>query len=141
MGRAASDAPPATSSLDSAEALSAKGATAPRVSLESLKGKVSDCYFVNAGEAVEARGTDSEGVALDDHETPDGGPLFLLTLCFLVLHNGWTVLGKSAPVSAENFDAAKGRTFAFEDALRQLWPLEGYRLRDELHQQEANTAA
>jgi hypothetical protein len=29
-------------------------------------------------------------------------------------------------MSAANFDAAKGRQFAYEDAVRQMWPLEAY---------------
>ena len=58
--------------------------------------------------------------------------LNLLTLCVLVLDNGFTLVGKSAPASAENFNSALGRKFAYEDALRQLWPLEGYLLRERL---------
>jgi Phage protein (N4 Gp49/phage Sf6 gene 66) family len=50
----------------------------------------------------------------------------------LVLHNGFTVLGKSACASAENFDVEIGRKIAREDAVRQLWTLAGYALRDRL---------
>src|SRR3546814_10183179 len=55
-----------------------------------------------------------------------------MTLCSLVLQNGFAVIGKSAPASPENFDAEKGRLFAYEDAIKQLWPLEGYALRERL---------
>ena len=48
------------------------------------------------------------------------------------MRNGFTVIGKSAPASPENFDAAKGKLFAYEDAIKQLWPLEGYALRERL---------
>lgn len=56
-----------------------------------------------------------------------------LSLCVLVLRNGFTVTGKSAPADPANFDAELGRKFAREDAVRQLWPLMGFALRDRLH--------
>jgi hypothetical protein len=37
-----------------------------------------------------------------------------------------------ARASPENFNADLGRKFAYEDAVRQLWPLMGYALRDKL---------
>lgn len=55
-----------------------------------------------------------------------------LSLCILVLRNGFVVIGKSAPADPANFDAALGRQFAREDAIRQLWPLMGFSLRDRL---------
>jgi hypothetical protein len=42
------------------------------------------------------------------------------------------VIGKSAPASPENFNAELGKKFAYEDAVRQLWPLMGFALRDRL---------
>lgn len=71
---------------------------------------------------------------------PDS-PLHLLTLCVLVLDNGWVMTGKSAPASPENFDVIKGQTFAYEDAIRQLWPLEGYLLRERLWQKAIDREA
>jgi hypothetical protein len=41
----------------------------------------------------------------------------------MVMRNGFIVFGKSSPVSPQNFDQALGRKFAYEDAVRQLWPL------------------
>lgn len=58
--------------------------------------------------------------------------LRLLSICLLVMRNGFTIVGKSAPASAANFDPELGRKFAYEDAVRQLWPLMGYALRDRL---------
>lgn len=58
----------------------------------------------------------------------------LLTLCILTMQNGFTLIGKSAPASPENFDVEKGKRFAYEDAIKQLWPLEGYALREKLSQ-------
>ena len=59
-------------------------------------------------------------------------PGTVLTVCALTLKNGFNVVGKSAPASPENFDEELGRNIALEDARRQIWALEGYRLRSEL---------
>lgn len=56
----------------------------------------------------------------------------VLTVCLVTMLNGFTVVGKAAPVSAVNFDAVRGRELAYEDAFRQLWALEGYHLREKL---------
>lgn len=53
-----------------------------------------------------------------------------LSLCVLVTRNGHTVVGKSAPQDSANFDAHQGRELAYEDALHQVWALEGYSRRD-----------
>ena len=50
------------------------------------------------------------------------------TICQITLENGYTVIGKSAVVSMENFNIAEGEKYAFEDAVNQVWPLEGYLL-------------
>lgn len=42
------------------------------------------------------------------------------------------VIGKAAPASPENFSAEPGRKFAYEDAIRRLWPLMGYALKERL---------
>ena len=60
------------------------------------------------------------------------GSLGLLTFCALVLRNGFTVYGASTCASPENFNAEIGRRIARENAEREIWPLLGFRLRDEL---------
>lgn len=55
-----------------------------------------------------------------------------LTLCVLVMRNGFTIVGKSACASPSNFDAELGRKIAREDARQQIWALEGYQLRSRL---------
>ena len=56
-----------------------------------------------------------------------------MTICVLKLVNGFALIGKSAPADPENYDEQTGRTFAREDAIRQLWQLEGYALREKLY--------
>jgi hypothetical protein len=60
---------------------------------------------------------------------PDGRT----TLCILDLENGYTIKGLSACVDPAEFDLNLGRKYAFEDAIRQIWPLEGYLLAEEMH--------
>lgn len=59
--------------------------------------------------------------------------LSLLTICILVLRNGFKVVGTSACVDPAIFDAEIGRRLAREDALRQVWPLMGYELATRMH--------
>lgn len=58
-----------------------------------------------------------------------------VTVCLLKLRNGYSVLGESAAVSLENFDAEIGRKIARENARNKIWQLEGYRLREQLYQE------
>jgi hypothetical protein len=61
---------------------------------------------------------------------PDGRT----TLCILELENGYTIKGLSACVDPAEFDLNLGRKYALEDAIRQIWPLEGYLLAETLFQ-------
>lgn len=86
-----------------------------------MESKIAGQYYFTAGEALQA---------LNYSIAP--GPLSILTVCVLEMSNGFTMIGKSAPASPENFDPEKGKRFAYEDAIKQLWPLEGYALRERL---------
>jgi hypothetical protein len=55
-----------------------------------------------------------------------------LTICVLTLKNGFTIVGKSACASPENYDAELGGKIARDDARKQIWALEGYLLRSKL---------
>jgi len=59
-------------------------------------------------------------------------PRTQLTVCCLTLKNGFTVTGESACASPENFDAEIGRKVAHSNAREKLWPLLGFRLKDQL---------
>lgn len=76
---------------------------------------------------------------LGDHESFEpliGLSLSSLTICLVVMKNGYMVIGKTAPADPLNYDAEIGRKFSREDAIRQLWPLMGYALRDRLANRE-----
>lgn len=57
-----------------------------------------------------------------------------LTVCVLTLKNGFTVTGESACASPENFDAEIGRSIARRNAKDKIWSLEGYLLKQKLHE-------
>lgn len=108
-------------SLEATEKECAAVAVAPRVSLASMEAKIVSKYEFVAADAV---------ILLGDREAHPA--LCLLSVCILVMKNGFTVIGKSAPASPANFNRDLGRKLAYEDAVRQLWPLEGYALRERL---------
>jgi hypothetical protein len=80
-----------------------------------------------------ARAIDVTGAgAVADPGVPIDQALKRLSLCILVLQNAYTIVGKSAPASAANFNGELGRKLAYEDAVRQSWPLMGFALCDRL---------
>lgn len=57
-----------------------------------------------------------------------------VTICTLTTANGHKVVGvNEGPVSAPNFDQEIGCELAYKHAVDQVWPLEGYLLRQRLH--------
>lgn len=60
-----------------------------------------------------------------------------LTVCRLTLKNGYTVTGESAAASPENFDREIGQKIARQNAREKIWGLEGYLLRQKLHEAAA----
>ncbi|MDH7973724.1 Gp49 family protein [Sphingomonas sp. AR_OL41] len=106
--------------LPQTEARCAAGATAPRVTLADLEANIAAEYSFIASDAL-------AGIRPN---VPGHPALDVLTICLIVTRNGFTIIGKAAPASPENFDIAKGKANAREDALRQLWPLMGYALRE-----------
>lgn len=88
--------------------IQAKGLNAPRLTPEAIDATVvSEQYHVFEGTT--------------------------LTVCCLKLRNGFTVTGESAAASPENFDQEIGRKIARQKAREKIWPLEGYLLRQRLH--------
>lgn len=99
-----------------------KGLTAPRVTPADIESEIASEHYVNVGGSLEVSGTH---LAITS-------PLHLLTICVLVLHNGFTVTGESACASPANFDAEIGHKIARQNAIAKLWPFLGFRLRDQL---------
>ena len=89
----------------------AKGLTAPRVTPERLEEVIINEQY---------------------HQFPGT----TVTICLLLLENGFSVVGESACASIENFDADLGRRIARDNAKNKIWALEGYVLRQRLFEQE-----
>lgn len=87
--------------------IQAKGLTAPRVTPADIEAEI---------------------LAQQVHVFPGT----MLTVVCLTLRNGFTVTGESACASPENFDAEIGLKIARANATAKIWPLLGFRLRDEL---------
>ena len=106
--------------------IQAKGLTAPRVTPADIEAEIVSAHYFTAAEGCAG--------ACNMNVRPGGwvAPLNLLTLCVLVLNNGFTVTGESACASPENFDAEVGRKIARQNAVQKIWPLMGYELRTKL---------
>jgi hypothetical protein len=122
--------------LQATEVECAASATAPRVSLADIEGSIADKFFLTGAHMADVS-LHLDGVVDSlsrDHHIGRFPTLMVLTVCLLVMKNGFTVIGKSAPASPENFNFDLGRKLAYEDAVRQLWPLMGFALRERLSQ-------
>lgn len=83
------------------------GKVYPKVTKESIEGRIAEVQYSVMG---------------------------TLTICVIRMVNGFSQSGVSAPADPRNFDAEVGRRYAYEDAFRGLWKLEGYLLCERLSQ-------
>lgn len=119
--------------LQATEAECAANAVAPRVSLADIEAAIAARFDLTANDAV--FGTDFSLIASDIGVPAVLQQLGVLSICLVVMRNGFTIIGKSAPASALNFDRELGKKLAYEDAVRQIWPLMGFALREKLSRQ------
>ncbi len=118
---------------DIQQEIEAKGLTAPRVKPADIEAEIASEHYFTALQGARMEVIDYMDKA---GQVPQPAPLApelaLLTFCVLVLRNGFTVTGESACASPENFDEAIGRKIARQNAANKLWPLLGFRLRDQI---------
>ncbi|MFA6063833.1 MAG: Gp49 family protein [Gallionella sp.] len=103
--------------------IQAKGLTAPRVTPADIEVNIASEHYFTAAEGC---------IGNVDEVIDIPQSLDLLTLCVLVLRNGFTVTGESACASPENFDAELGRKIARQNAVQKMWPLMGYELKSRI---------
>jgi hypothetical protein len=122
--------------LKETEAECAANAVAPRISLSDIEANIVAQVYLTGYDAAKAAvrkvmlGTE---VDYEHHaRRAVGTTMDHLTICMLVMKNGFTVIGKSAPADPRNYDEQLGRKLAYEDCIRQVWPLMGYELRSKL---------
>ena len=78
-------------------------------------------HYFGAGEALRAI-DEGEFLTWVD-EAPSRLALDMLTICVLVLKNGFTVTGESVCLQPEYFDADVEREAARQDAVQKCWPI------------------
>lgn len=110
---------------------------APRVMPVDIENSIASEHYFTAEEGNfghQYLRTINENGGVIDYEARKAPPdaLKLLTICVLVLKNGFTVTGESACASPENFNAEIGRQIARLSATNKMWPLLGYALKDRL---------
>jgi len=86
--------------------------TAPRVTEESIKSKIAsvDYHFVGEGNTG--------------------------TICIITMKNGFLTTGFSKSADPRNHDEEVGKRYAYDNAFKPLWQLEGYMLREKLSESE-----
>lgn len=106
--------------------IQAKGLNAPRLTPNHIDSKIKSVEYILPRDVCKR----DNGVEIFDAPLP----LQALTFCILTLENGFTVTGESACASPENFDAEIGKKIAYDNAREKIWLLEGYLLKEKLHQ-------
>lgn len=96
-----------TMSLDEAKEAAAAGKF-PKVTEQSIKGKIAHVTY-------------SQHMASTTHG--------VLTICVIEMQNGFMAHGVAAAADPRNHNEDIGQRYAFENAFKQLWQLEGYLLR------------
>ena len=91
-------------SLQEAQAI-VETKTAPRVTKESIEAKIRGVEYVYHG---------------------------TMTIAIIQMHSGFKQAGYAAPADERNFDPDVGMRYAYEDAFKGLWKLEGYLLCERL---------
>lgn len=98
--------------------------TTNTVTNEIIESKIAGVMYMNGADMAKVNGMNI-GTETENN-------LKRLTLCVVVMENGFLLTGESACVSADNYVEATGKRIAFENATNKMWPLLGYALREEL---------
>jgi len=116
----------------------------PRLTPDQIEASIASAHYFTALQGARMAALDAveEGAGcIPSWIAPHDPELGLLTICVLVLRNGFKVTGESACASPELFDAVKGRIAARANAVAKIWSLEGYLLKQMLHEQRILAAA
>lgn len=110
--------------------------TGPKVTVAAIEENIStEMYFTTDVVALDIE-TGCRGNMLMAKDGGDFESLELMTVCVMVLANGFTIVGTSACADPSNFDAEIGRKIARQNCINQIWPLMGYELKSRLDRLE-----
>lgn len=98
---------------------------APRVTLQDIENAIGSITYVTADRLLHIETEWKRDVSIS--KTEDHARIY--TICMVTLRNGWTIIGGSAPASSENFDPMHGRKLAYDQCIKQIWPLMGFALK------------
>lgn len=104
---------------DRAAQASAKG---PRVSLADIEAQIEQRFVINGGDLS----------AIHPMSLSASESMKRLTLAIVVLKNGFVFIGSSAAASPENYNRELAERLSYEWALRQIWSMMGFNLRDKI---------
>ena len=112
--------------------IQAKGLGAPRVVPADIEACIASEHYFTAEEGM--RGTEASLNTFAETGCVYGYlALAQVTICVMVLKNGHRIVGVNAgPVSHDNFNSELARRLSRQNAIDQIWPLEGYALRERL---------
>ena len=94
------------------------------VSKSSIEAKIRGVYFINAGEALK---DSNRGYIQRDLEE-----LKLVTICIIIMENGFKIEGTSACVDPSRYNEAIGQEEAYKNAFEKIWEKEGYLLKQQM---------
>lgn len=97
------------------------------VTKASIEAKIRNVYYINAGAAVKSsdQGWNEKDIA----------ELNLVTICIIILENGFKVEGTSACVDPSRYNEEIGQQEAYKNAVEKIWELEGYALKQKLYEE------
>lgn len=123
--------------------------SAPKVTMADIEAQIAETHFFTGWEGAQfafwlKASEIPDDLALDEYvqsEPHRDGPLGRITICVLVLRNGFTAVGvNEGPAHPDNFNAALGRQYAREKALDKVWTVLGYELKSRLAAEESKQA-
>jgi hypothetical protein len=102
-----------------------KNAKAPRVSVTDIEQAIFGVFYQTGDHLLDH--SDIRVTAYKDTELYERARL--MTVCTIMMKNGFMVIGHSTPASAENYNFDLGKKLAYDQAFKQLWPLMGFVLK------------
>jgi hypothetical protein len=110
--------------------LAAANATAPRVALADIEAAIFGVFYQTGDHLLDH--ADIKADAYKDTELYARARL--MTICTIMMKNGFMVVGHSTPASPENYQWELGKQLAYDQAFKQLWPLMGFVLKTRQHE-------
>ena len=99
-----------------------------RVTPEDIDNNIHSAHYFTAAQGIQGATPPGLRTAVPPESTK------LMTICTLVLKNGFIVIGHSACADPASYSQEVGEQIALRNAKDQIWPLMGYLLKQELSQ-------